>query len=282
MSDMLREFTSYGRFILPLLRVKKEIVPERVQWGSKHQYYLYYTAPERRSEMAVIYLHGGGWNSHHASDFHYIGQFFAKSGYDCILLNYRKVPKVRYPDIIGDVFEGFCALRKSVASGRGRNGGYVVIGSSAGAHLGALLCYDTDLQRQYKVSPNIFKGYLGLAAPLCFDAPRTWVLESLLRGLFRSKKREDWKQGEPVTKLRRGQKVPTLLIHSRHDGLIGLAQAKKFCAAAAHVGIRARLCEVETSKNTHTVYSCGIFFETPQTSQTLDWVMKQVKIWSLR
>jgi acetyl esterase/lipase len=279
MNDMFREFASYGRFLLPLLRAKKEVTPERVQWGNKQQYYLHYKAPERHSDLTVLYLHGGGWNSKSAQFFDYIGQFFARNGFDCVLMNYRKVPNVRYPVPLEDVFEGFCELRRRHTGGR--QPCYAVIGSSAGAHLGALLCFDAEMQRKYKVSPNVFRGYIGLAAPLCFDAPRTWMMQSLLKGLFHSGAREDWKQGEPVLKLRRGQKVPVLLIHSRHDGVIGLAQAKKFCAAAARCGIRARLCEVDTSADTHTAYSCGIFFEQPDKSRTLDWLMKQLRAWSV-
>ncbi|MBR2088735.1 MAG: alpha/beta hydrolase [Oscillospiraceae bacterium] len=278
MNDMLREFMSYGQFLIPLLTVKHDIEPERVQWGDKQQYFLHYTAPARKADTVVIYLHGGGWNANAAKTFHYIGQFFAKSGYDCVLLNYRKVPKVHYEEIVSDVFEGYCEIRKHFS--QKQNTRYILIGSSAGAHLGALLSYDADLQHKYKVDPRAFRGLITLAGPLCFDAPRTWVLNSLLKGLFQSKNREDWKQGEPIRKLRRGQKVPVLVIQSPHDGLIGMAQAKKFCGTAQNLGIRARLCEVETSKNTHSAYSAGIFFETPETSQTLGWVMKQIEAWS--
>lgn len=278
MNDMLREFFSYGKYLLPLLRAPRDIEPERVQWGDKAQYFLHYSAPERRADTVVIYLHGGGWNSNEAKQFHYIGQFFAKYGYDCVLMNYRKAPKVRYPDMVGDIFAGFCEVRKHFSAKQ--NTRYIVVGSSAGAHLGSMLCYDADLQHKYRVSPKVFRGFVCLAGPMCFDAPRTWVLNTLLQGLFGSRNREDWKQGEPFRKLRRGQKIPALVIHSAHDGILSMAQAKKFVAAAAQNGIRARLCEVETSQNTHSAYSAGIFFETPETSQTLGWVMKQIDIWA--
>lgn len=278
MNDMLREFMSYGTFLLPLLQVKREIEPERVQWGDKSQYFLHYTAPERKSDVIVIYLHGGGWNNGNAGQFHYIGQYFAKSGYDCILLNYRKVPAVRYPDIVSDIFTGYCEVRKHLAAKQ--NTRYIVIGSSAGAHLGAVLCYDADLQRKFRVNPKAFRGLISLAGPLCFDAPRTWVLNTLLKGLFNTKERESWKEGEPIRKLKRGQNVPVLVIQSAHDGLIGMTQAKKFCGTASQLGIRARLCEVEASQNTHSAYSAGIFLESTETSQTLGWVMKQVDIWA--
>ena len=130
MNDMLREFTSYGQFLIPLLTVKHEIEPERVQWGDKLQYFLHYTPPERKSDVIVIYIHGGGWNSNEAKTFHFIGQFFAQSGYECVLLNYRKVPKVHYAEIVSDVFAGFCEVRKRLSAKQ--NTQYIIIGSSAG------------------------------------------------------------------------------------------------------------------------------------------------------
>ena len=278
MNDMLREFTSYGKFLIPMMRVKREIEPERVQWGDKAQYFLYYAAPKRLTDTVVIYIHGGGWNANEAAKFHFIGQHFAQSGYDCVLLNYRKVPKVHYAEIVSDIFEGFCEIRKHFSARQ--NSQYIIIGSSAGAHLGAILCYDAEQQRKYKINPRSFRGLISLAGPLCFDAPRTWVLNKLLKDLFQSKDREVWKQGEPIRKLKRGQKIPVLVIHSAHDGLIGLAQAKKFCGTAQQLGIRARLCEVQTSKNTHSAYSAGIFLEDRKTSQTLDWVMRQTERWA--
>lgn len=278
MHDMLRELTSYGQFLIPLLTVSHEVEPERVQWGGKEQYFLHYAAAEKKAETVILYLHGGGWNSGEAKKFHYIGQFFAKSGYDCVLLNYRKVPKVHYDELLSDVFQGYCEVRKRFSAKQSAR--YIVIGSSAGAHLGALLCYDTDMQKKFRVDPRPFLGLISLAGPLCFDAPRTWAFQTLLKGLFQSKAREDWKRGEPICKLRRGQKVPVLVIQSAHDGIVGMAQAKKFCGMAQNLGIRSRLCEVESSKNTHSAYSAGIFFETPETSQTLGWVMKQIETWS--
>ena len=53
MNDMLREFMSYGQFLIPLLTVRREIEPECVQWGDKQQYFLHYTAPEKKADTIV-------------------------------------------------------------------------------------------------------------------------------------------------------------------------------------------------------------------------------------
>ena len=152
MNDMLREFTSYGQFLIPLLTVKHDIEPERVQWGDKYQYFLHYTAPERKmQDTVVIYLHGGGWNSNEAKTFHYIGQFFAKSGYDCVLLNYRKVPKVHYEEIISDTFQGYCEVRKYFS--QKHNPRYILIGYNDGKLFSGMNSRSAKILRSSMIAP---------------------------------------------------------------------------------------------------------------------------------
>ena len=48
----------------------------------------------------------------------------------------------------------------------------IVVGSSAGAHLGALLVYDRSLQEKYGIKRDIFKGFISLSGPLVFEECR--------------------------------------------------------------------------------------------------------------
>ena len=276
MKDSLREYLSYGGFILPLLKVKKTIRPQKVQWGNRAQYFLHYSAPSPKGRTLVIYIHGGGWNSGSPSDFHFIGQRFALEGYDCILPGYRKAPKYHYDGIADDIFRGY---REIQAYLRGKNAAYTnitVVGSSAGAHLGALLCFDSERREKYAISPGQPDGFVSLAGPLCFDFPQTWAQNKLMRGLFSSSSMSVWKTGEPLSKLRSGQGVRTLVVQSRHDGVIGFEQAEAFCRRALELGIDAELFEVPEARNTHSAYSAGIFLRTCQESATLrrvfDWI----------
>lgn len=112
MNDLLREYFSYGSFLIPLLKVKKEMRPHKVQWGNKDQHFLYYASASPQVYTLIIYLHSGGWNSGSPSVFHFIGQKIALKGYDCIMPGYRKVPKYHYDEMIEDVFNGYCEIRK--------------------------------------------------------------------------------------------------------------------------------------------------------------------------
>lgn len=274
MNDTLREYLSYGSFILPLIKCRKTITPDKLQWKDNDRYFLYFPSPCKKNDTLVIYIHGGGWNSGSPSDFHFIGQKIANEGYDCILPGYRKAPKAHFEEISEDIFIGYTEIKKYLSD---KGLGYskiVVIGSSAGAHLGALLCYDSERQEKYGISADEFDGYISLAGPLCFDLPQTNALNTLGANMFGSKDKSEWKKGEPISKLKKDQKTKAMLIQSRHDGIIGFEQAEKFRERAIELGIPAELFEVTEKKDTHSAYSAGIFLSERAKSPTLDKVFK--------
>ena len=270
MNDTLREYLSYTSLIKPLLSVKKILTPEKIQWGGKTQYFLHYTSPEPVNDTLVIYIHGGGWNSNSPEIFHFIGQKIAMEGYDCIMPSYRKTPARRYNHIIYDIFAGYTEIKKYLSRNNLSYSKIYVAGSSAGGHLGALLCYDKILQRKFNISPDEFTGFISLAGPLCFDSPRTFELNKLTSDLFHSKDVSVWKKGEPVSRLKKGKNTKCLVIQSRHDGIVGYEQAKTFCRRAEELGISAEFYDVKEKHDTHSAYSAGIFLKDRNDSPVLD------------
>lgn len=278
MNDTLREYFSYGSFIIPLLKVKKNIAPVKVQWGNKNQYFLHYSSSSPKNDTLVIYIHGGGWNNGSPADFHFIGQKIAMEGFDCIMPGYRKAPKHHYNEIVDDVFNGYLEIKKYLAGQHNTYSKIIVMGSSAGAHLGALLCFDSKQQKKIGIDSEEFAGFIGLAGPLCFDFPQTDTLNILMKDLFASKDRAFWKRGEPISKLEFKTNAKLLIIQSRHDGLIGYEQAEAFYKRAAELGMQAEICDVPEKQNTHSAYSAGIFLKERTESLTLDkvfdWISK--------
>ena len=277
MNDTLREYFSYGSFLIPLLKVKKDIIPQKIQWGDKSQYFLHYTAPAPKADTLVLYIHGGGWNNGSPKDFHFIGQKIAQEGFDCIMPGYRKSPKFRYEEIADDIFKGYTNIKKYLASQEKEYSKVVVMGSSAGGHLGALLCVDRVQQEKYGISPDEFAGFISLGGPVCFDFPQTWTLNTLMKDLFGSKDLKVWKSGEPFSKFQDKSNIKMLLIQSRHDGLIGYEQAEKFCAKAHKLDMVAEVSDVSEKQNTHSAYTAGIFLKDRSESDTLDKVFEWIE-----
>ena len=67
-----------------------------------------------------------------------------------------------------------------------------------------------------------------------------------------------------------------LIIQSRHDGIVGFEQAEKFVARATELGISAEFYEVTEKRNTHSLYSAGIFLwereQSPLLNKVLEWI----------
>jgi acetyl esterase/lipase len=277
MNDTAREYLSYGKFIIPLLKVKKTIKPEEVRWGGKSQYFLYFPAKEPRKNKAVIYIHGGGWNSRTPKQDYYIGQTIASEGYDCFMPEYRKTPKFRYDDIADDVFRGYVEIRKFISEKHLSFDKEIIMGSSARAHLGALLCFDQERQKKLNIEGDSFSGLLTMAGPLYFGLPQTGTLNLLLKNLFGTKDKTQWTKGEPYRMLQPKESFKLFMIQSKHDGLVGWDQAVEFKNKAEENGIPSEIYEVTDAWNTHSAYCAGAFLKKRSESNTLDTAFKMLE-----
>ena len=186
MIDYIRENLSYYPLFYRLLfTVKKEIIPERVDFGSdKEQYFLYYEPSKPVSEKIVVWVHGGGWNAGNPKQFDYVGQFMAKEGYRFISLGYRLSTKYKYPAQIEDVCKGFNTAIKFLQDKDIDTSKIVVSGPSAGAHLSSIMCYCKDVQDKNKVDVSNIIGYVGFGGPYSFRNDSTWTMRTLIKMLF--------------------------------------------------------------------------------------------------
>ena len=281
MKDFIRELQSYPGIGTKLLTYKREIKPTKVSLqDSKEVYFLHFSPEVKKHSEIIIYIHGGGWNSKSPRDFEFIGQRMAKEGYECILMGYRKVPRVHYNQIIDDVCIEYKAILKYLKGKEIEANRVIIMGSSAGAHLGSLLVYDKSLHKKYKIGAKRFVGFIGLAGPYCFEGKLPWALNQLVSDLF--EKDQDWKEGEPYSKLdllTPGDyelTIPMYLIQSDHDGVLDLKHTLVFARKAMEMNMPVTFYKVLDSKNTHSYYSTAIFFDDLTKSRTLQTVFNYI------
>lgn len=276
MKDLIREMQSYPGLAAKVLVHKRQIKPTKVNLGEgRSVYFLHYTPELKKHSEVVLYIHGGGWNSKEPRDFDFIGQKIAQEGYECVIMGYRKVPHVHYNQIIDDICKEYKSVLKYLKSKEINAERVIVMGSSAGAHLGNLLVYDKELHQKYKIGSKRFVGFIGIAGAFCFDGKLTWSEKQLVTDLF--EKGQDWKEGDPYYRLDLLTEAdedilstPMYLIHSEHDGVIDMKQTLAYARKAMSLNIPVTFYRVSDDKNTHTSYSVGIFFEDPVKSKTLN------------
>lgn len=281
MKDLVREIQSYPGIAAKMLTCKREIKPTKVRLQNSKEIYFLHFAPEiKKHNEVILYIHGGGWNSKSPRDFEFIGQRIAKEGYETIIMGYRKVPRVHYNEIIDDICKEYKLVLKYLKSKDINADRIIVMGSSAGAHLGSLLVYDKSLHQEYKIGAKRFVGFIGIAGPYCFEGKLTWTLKQLVSDLF--EKDQDWKEGEPYSKLDLLEpgdiplNIPMYLIQSDHDGIMDMKQTLLFARKAMEMDIPVTFYRVSDSKNTHSAYSAGVFLEDLSKSKTLQMIFNYI------
>lgn len=268
MNDYIMENLSYFELFFKTHGVKKKTAPIRVSYGKdKEQYFLYYEPVKRKSDVVIFWIHGGGWNTGSPLSFDYVGQRIADEGYRMISAGYRLSPKHKYPCQIKDVCDCFNAA-VSYLNKRGVDTKNIVVsGPSAGAHLASILCYCRKVQDKYGVDISDIKGFVGFGGPYSFRKDQTRTMACLEGLLF--KKGYDRRSGEPVRLMNKNH-IPMLLIHSRHDGLIGFECSEDFLKRAEELGNACELYEVTEKKNTHSWYVVGSFLPSRKENDTQD------------
>lgn len=209
-----------------MFQVKKIFQPQKISFGNnKEQYFLVYEPNKIISDKVIVWVHGGGWNAGSPDYFDFVGQCIAKAGYRFVSLGYRLSPRNKYPCQIEDVCEGY---KKAIAflNKKGIDTSKVIVsGPSAGAHLSSILCYCKEIQEKAGIDISNVIGFIGVGGPYSFSGKQSLAVKMLLNQLFA--KDYDRTQGEPCS-LMGESRIPMLLIHSKHDGLIEYSCAEQF------------------------------------------------------
>jgi acetyl esterase/lipase len=108
---------------------------------------------DKPHKTAIFYIHGGGWSAGAREHFHYHLEYFSGMGYLCASAGYRLVPSVGLMEQLSDVISGYDRFVSYIREKKYSIDRIIVVGSSAGALLGSLLCL-TD--------PDHFNGGIDL------------------------------------------------------------------------------------------------------------------------
>ena len=162
MIDSIRENLSFFELYARMACNKKIVKPIKIEYGEyKEQYFLYYEPATVKSNKLIFYIHGGGWNAGSPEFFDFVGQRCIKEGYRFMSCGYRLSPKTKYPGQIEDCVKCFEQAMAYLERKNIDSADVIVIGPSAGAQLGSILCYSYEFKQT--------KAFIGLGGPYCFD-----------------------------------------------------------------------------------------------------------------
>ena len=115
--------------------------------------------PESEKFCVFVYFHGGGLEKGDKTDVKVFAEYLVKNNVAVVSANYRMYPNAKYPEYILDSAKCVSWVFENI-SNYGKCEGIYVGGSSAGAYISMLLCFDKTYFAQYNIMPTDIAGYI--------------------------------------------------------------------------------------------------------------------------
>ncbi|MBO5370702.1 MAG: alpha/beta hydrolase, partial [Clostridia bacterium] len=129
---------------------------EDIQYSEFEETKLDVYIPEKEQFPVFVYFHGGGLvNGDKKEGFI---EYLVKKGVCVVSAQYRMYPGAKYPDFIADAASAVAWTKNNISS-YGTSEGIFVGGSSAGAYLSMMLCFDKKYLAKRGMSNADIAGY---------------------------------------------------------------------------------------------------------------------------
>jgi acetyl esterase/lipase len=171
----------------------------------------------------IVFWYGGSFERGRKSQYRFVGAALAKAGYVAVLPDYRVHPQARFPAFVDDGARCVAWVASHATELGGDPARIYLAGHSAGAHIAAMLAYDTDRLTRVGMVPDAVRGFIGLSGPYALD-PNTAALRTIFSAPYGF---DDW---QPARRIRTGA-PPALLLHGEDDGLVSVSHARAMAAA---------------------------------------------------
>lgn len=133
---------------------------------SRQRLDLYVTA-QQPAKALILFVHGGAWSHGDKNAYKFVGEAFARYGYDVAILNYHLAPEHIFPSYIDDLALALEYLDTQQDSLGISTAQIALMGHSAGAFNIASLIYHPQ-NYQLKLY-NQIKAIIGISGPYHFD-----------------------------------------------------------------------------------------------------------------
>ncbi|MGC5699744.1 alpha/beta hydrolase [Pseudomonas sp. NFXW11] len=174
---------------------------------------VYQPWPLKPGAPVVVFFYGGSWNSGSRSDYEFVGEALASRGMVVVVADYRLYPQVRYPSFLQDCARAVAWAHEHVGDFAGDPRRLYLMGHSSGAYNAAMLALDPRWLAEVGLSPQMIKGWIGLAGPYDFLPIRNTAVRPVF---FYPDSPED---SQPINHVSQGA-PPALLMASNDDSLV--------------------------------------------------------------
>ncbi|MFT4713489.1 MAG: acetyl esterase/lipase [Candidatus Azotimanducaceae bacterium] len=177
----------------------------------------------------VLFIYGGNWQSGHRRDYRFVADTLCSIGCDVVVPDYRLYPEVRFSDMLKDVCLATTWVMQNDEIDKRRP--IYIMGHSAGAQLGSLVCLNRDLLSHIPNVEQRIAAFIGLSGPYDFfpyTEERHWDLFG---------PEEQYPLSQAVNFVR-AEAPPLYLLHGKEDNRVRRGHSKslmeKQIAAGGH------------------------------------------------
>lgn len=114
--------------------------------------------PEKKEFPVLIYFHGGGLEEGSKEEEAIIVNL-VQDNIALVRVNYRLYPAATYPEFIRDAAEAVAWVKENINC-YGQCNQFFIGGSSAGAYLSMMLCFDRHYLQEFGIDARDFSGYI--------------------------------------------------------------------------------------------------------------------------
>ncbi|MCW5698088.1 MAG: alpha/beta hydrolase [Bauldia sp.] len=189
---------------------------------------LYEPVAPKPDAPVIVYIHGGGWRAGSRRYHRFVADAFTSAGYAVAIPDYRLYPEVTFPAFVEDTAKAVRWVHDNLRDADGAARPLVLMGSSAGAHIAALLHFDRRRLAAAGVPHETIVSFVGLCGPYDF-LPLT---DPRYIPVFPPETLPD---SQPITFVD-GTAPPALLIAGAADRVVDPANSERLAKRIAETG----------------------------------------------
>lgn len=183
-------------------------------------YFLRPASPANEERPLILFVHGGGWRRGHPKYFRFVGRYLARHGYPVLIPGYRLGPAAQFDEQLADLRKGVDSFLRTPWARLHHPRRVIVIGQSAGGHLGAHLAYGGLTSGSADAASSLeVLGFVSVSGVLSFE-PAGWrYLEGLIKNTAADaelRSRADARRAIEGSR----RFIPTLIVHGLEDRIV--------------------------------------------------------------
>ena len=124
--------------------------------------YLDLFLPDNDEFITIIHFHGGGLVEGDKGDTHNFCEHLAKAGFAVATANYSLLPDHKFPEFLYDAAHAVKYVIDNISK-YGKSKGFIISGTSAGAYITLMLCFNKEYLESVNVNHDQIIGWLSEA-----------------------------------------------------------------------------------------------------------------------